>query len=141
MRIIETSIEIAAPPSHVWQVLTDFPHHSEWNPFITSISGPLGRGEKLKVRIEPPGKGPMTFNPKVLIVEPERELRWKGKVLISGLFDGEHYFRLAPSARGTRFEQGERFTGVLVPLLSGAFGATEQGFNAMNEHLKRRAEN
>lgn len=141
MRIIETSIEIAASPSRVWQVLTDFPHHSEWNPFITSISGPLAPGEKLKVRIEPPGKGAMTFNPTVVCVEPERELRWMGKVLISGLFDGEHYFRLERSARGTRFEQGERFTGVLVPLLAGTLGATEQGFNAMNEHLKRRAEN
>ena len=36
----------------------------------------------------------------------------------------------------------ERFTGVLVPLLSGAFGPTERGFNAMNEQLKseRKAE-
>ena len=141
MRIIQTSIEIAASPSRVWEVLTDFPRHSEWNPFITSISGPLVPGEKLKVRIEPPGKGAMTFNPTVLIVEPERELRWKGKVLINGLFDGEHSFRLERSARGTRFEQGERFTGVLVPLLNGVFGPTEQGFKAMNEHLKRRAEN
>ena len=140
MRIIQTSIEIAASPSRVWEVLTDFPRHSEWNPFITSISGPLVPGEKLKVRIEPPGKGAMTFNPTVLVVEPGRELRWKGKVLVGGLFDGEHCFRLEQSARGTRLEQRERFTGMLVPLLSGAFGPTEQGFVAMNKQLKRRAE-
>ena len=140
MRIIQTSIEIAAPPSRVWEILTDFPRQSDWNPFITSISGPLVIGEKLTVRIEPAGKGAMTFNPTVLIVEPGRELRWKGKVLISGLFDGEHHFRLERSARGTRFEQGEKFTGVLVPVLNGVFGPTERGFNAMNEQLKRRAE-
>jgi hypothetical protein len=140
MRTIETSIEIAAPPSRVWEVLKDFPLYPQWNPFITSISGSMRVGEKLKVRIEPAGKSGIEFNPTVLIAEPEREFRWKGKVLVQGLFDGEHYFRMEPSGRGTRFHQGEQFTGLLVPLLSCTFTATEQGFKAMNEQLKRRAE-
>jgi hypothetical protein len=140
MRTIETSIEIAAPPSRVWEVLCDFARYPEWNPFIISISGSMRAGEQLKVLVQPTGKSGMKFNPIVLVAEPERELRWKGKVLVNGLFDGEHYFRMEPSGRGTRFHQGERFTGLLVPLLSGALAATEQGFNAMNEQLKRRAE-
>jgi hypothetical protein len=140
MTTIETSIEIGASAARVWEILTDFVRYAEWNPFITSISGSPAAGEKLKVRIQPPGRAAMTFRPTVLAAEPSRELRWKGKFLINGLFDGEHYFCLTPSARGTLLEQGERFGGLLVPLLRETFAATEQGFKAMNEQLKRRAE-
>jgi hypothetical protein len=140
MKTIETEIEIRATPAHVWRILTDLPDHSQWNPFITSISGSLKVGRKISVRIRPPGKRAMSFKPTLLIVEPERELRWKGKVLAPGLFDGEHYFRLTPTGSGTRFTQGERFSGLLVPFMGSAFGPTEAGFTAMNESLKRRAE-
>ncbi len=82
----------------------------------------------------------MAFSPRVLVLEPQRELRWKGKLGFEGLFDGEHYFRLTPTATGTRFEHGETFTGLLVPLLGDMFEPTERGFNAMNQALRRHAE-
>src|SRR5690606_24538713 len=96
MRTIDTCIEIAAPPSRVWEVLMDFQSYPEWNAFITSISGSARVGEKLSVRIQPPGKKGMTFKPTVLVADPQREFRWKGKVLVNGIFDGEHFFRLEP---------------------------------------------
>lgn len=140
-RRIETSIDIAAPPERVWSILTDFGRMAEWNPFITALSGPLQPGERLSVRIAPPGKGGMSFRPKVLVVRPGRELRWLGRLLVGGIFDGEHYFLLEPEGAGaTRFVQGERFSGVLVGLLGGALQATEAGFAAMNRALKARAE-
>lgn len=82
----------------------------------------------------------MSFNPSVLVAQPEKEFRWKGKILINGLFDGEHYFLMKPTESGTRFSQGEKFSGILVPLFSSTFSATEQGFRRMNEQLKERAE-
>jgi hypothetical protein len=84
----------------------------------------------------------MRFQPRVLVCDAKRELRWKGKLLVPGLFDGEHYFKLAPSGPGaTVFEQGEVFSGALVPLFRRSLdGATRQGFVAMNEALKREAE-
>jgi hypothetical protein len=109
-------------------------------PVITALSGSAVIGEKLNVQIQPPGKQGMPFRPTVLAVAPEREFRWRGKVLINGLFDGEHYFHLESHGQGTKFIHGERFTGLLAPLLSGALVATEQGFKQMNEQLKRRAE-
>jgi hypothetical protein len=93
------------------------------------------------VRIEPPGGRGMTFRPTVLTVEPNRELRWLGRLLLPGLFDGEHSFRLEPLATGrVRLVQAERFTGLLVPILGGMLGNTERGFQAMNQALKERAE-
>jgi hypothetical protein len=98
-------------------------------------------GTTLRVFIQPPGSGGMRFRPLVLRVERGRELRWKGKLLLPGLFDGEHYFMLEPGAGGVELRHGERFTGLLVPLLRKSLdGATRAGFVAMNEALKREAE-
>jgi hypothetical protein len=84
----------------------------------------------------------MRFRPTVLAVEPKREFRWKGKLVIPGLFDGEHIFMLEPkSDTHLVFRQGEVFSGLLVPLFRRSLdGATKQGFIAMNEALKREAE-
>jgi hypothetical protein len=140
-RRIETGIEIDAPPSRVWTLLTDFARMPVWNPFIKSISGNLTQGARLSVYIAPPGKSGMRFKPTVLTVRPERELRWLGHLLFSGIFDGEHYFLLEPIDESrTRLTQGEEFSGLLVGFLSGTLSATEQGFRAMNAALKHRAE-
>jgi hypothetical protein len=139
---IVTEIEIQATPEEVWRVLTDLPAHAEWNPFIQSISGPLREGATLRVTVRPPGGKAMTFRPTVRAVEPGRELRWLGRLLVPGLFDGEHYFRLSPiGSTGTRVVHGERFSGVLVYLLRASLDSgTRAGFEAMNRALKARAE-
>jgi hypothetical protein len=112
-----------------------------WNPFIKSISGNLTQGARLSVYITPPGKSGMRFNPTVLTVRPERELRWLGHFLFPGVFDGEHYFLLESIGENqTRLTQGEKFSGLLVGLLSGTLSATEAGFKAMNTALKCEAE-
>lgn len=139
MKTISTTIDIAAGPERVWAVLTDFARHPEWNPFIRSISGPLEAGGRLTVHICPPGQKGMTFRPKVLAAERARELRWKGRVIIPGIFDGEHFFRLEPVAGGTRLHHGETFSGLIPALMPArAFMPIEAGFRSMNEALARR---
>jgi len=78
----------------------------------------------------------------VLVAEPEQELTWLGHFLIPGLFDGEHRFRLEPLGDNrTRFTQSEQFEGLLVPLLAKDLDTkVRQGFEAMNQALKTRAE-
>ena len=81
----------------------------------------------------------MTFRPTVRAVEDGRELRWLGRFLVPGLFDGEHSFTLETLPGGrTRFVQSERFSGVLVGLLGRTLERTEAGFHAMNEALAER---
>jgi hypothetical protein len=141
MRELRTEIEIGASPERVWQLLTDFGAYPEWNPFIRSIEGELELGSRLKVRIEPPGARGMTFKPTVRAVEAGRELRWLGRLLVPGLFDGEHRLTVEPLDGGrSRFVQSERFSGFLVRPFAKVLTATERGFVEMNEALKRRAE-
>jgi hypothetical protein len=140
-RRIETSIEIAAPAKRVWSILTDFPAMATWNPFIRSVSGALTPGSTLAVHIAPPGKSGMRFKPTVLAVRPERELRWRGRLLLPGIFDGEHYFLLEQIGPDrTRLTHGENFSGILVGTFAGTLSATQDGFEAMNAALKQRAE-
>ena len=143
MKEIHTEIEIAAPAEKIWDVLTDFASFPQWNPFMKTAQGEPSPGNRLEVYIQPPEGMGMTFKPTVLKAEPGRELRWLGHLFVPGLFDGEHYFLIeAHGDGGARFIQGERFTGVLVPLmgLMGLFPKTIRGFEEMNQALKARAE-
>ena len=140
MRAIEMRIDIGAPAASVWIVLTDFAAYAIWNPFIISIEGRLEIGSRLRVRIQPPGKSAMTFRPRIVRLAPPRDLRWLGHLFVPGLFDGEHGFRLEDRGRACQFEQSERFSGVLVPLLGSVIDTTRRGFEAMNAALKARVE-
>ena len=83
----------------------------------------------------------MTFRPTVLAVEDNRELRWMGRLLLPGIFDGEHHLDLAPTASGSSFKQEEKFSGILVRMMGAStFQQTQRGFAEMNEALKQRAE-
>jgi hypothetical protein len=142
MHKIQTEIDIASTPERVWSILTDLPAYPSWNPFIRRIEGPVEKGRQLNVSIQPAGAKAMTFRPMLLVVAPNLELRWLGHFLFPGVFDGEHYFRIAPGAPGrVRFVQGETFSGLLVALMKAKLDrGTRAGFIAMNQALKARAE-
>jgi len=120
----------------------DFPAYPQWNPFIRSIAGVARVGERLTASIQPQGGRAMTFRPTLLVVTPNEELRWLGRLLLPGIFDGEHYFQIVAVAPDrVRFIQGERFSGLLVTLAKSQLErGTKAGFAAMNRALQARAE-
>lgn len=140
-REISHTVEIEASPPEVWAIVSDTASFPSWNPFIRKLEGQLQTGAKLAVTIKPPGHRSSDFRPTVLAAEPARELRWIGRVLVPGIFDGEHSLLMEPTATGgTRFTQAEHFSGILVRLFGGTLDSTELGFKQMNEALKARAE-
>ncbi len=142
MKELHSEIEIQASAERVWRLLTDFSSFPEWNPFIRRASGIVQAGERLEVNIRPSGASGMTFRPTVLVAEPNRELRWLGRLLIPGLFDGERIFTIQPlGAHRVHFVQREIFTGLLVPFFARRLDTdTLRGFEEMNQALKIRAE-
>lgn len=142
MKELRSEIEIDSSAERVWHVLTNFAAFPQWNPFIRKASGDIQVGASLEVRIQPSGARGATFRPKVLKVEPKRQLRWVGHLRIPGLFDGEHIFtieQLTPNR--VRFVQRENFTGLFVPFLSRSLDRdTKRGFEEMNQALKSQAE-
>lgn len=139
---VRTEIEIDAPAEVVWKILTDFEAIATWNDFIRHIEGSTNVGDKLVVEIWLGERKPRTFKPTLLAYEPNRALRWRGRVLVPGLFDGEHAFAIEPLVDGrSRFVHSERFSGVLIPLIFKSMEADlNASFNSMNLALKARAE-
>jgi hypothetical protein len=139
---LNTEITINAPIEKVWEVLMDHENYEKWNPFITSIKGNTEQGGKLKVVIHPENQKAMAFKPKVLKNESQTEFRWIGKLLIKGVFDGEHFFKVVKiDDNTTKFIQGENFSGLLSGMIMKKIEAnTQKGFESMNQALKERAE-
>ena len=79
----------------------------------------------------------------VLVADRPRELRWLGRVLMPGIFTGEHRFVIHPvGGDRVRFEQSERFTSILIPFFrAGLERDAKRGFVEMNAALKQRTEN
>ncbi|MDJ0637963.1 MAG: SRPBCC domain-containing protein [Paracoccaceae bacterium] len=139
---ISTQIEIEAPASAVWSELADGKAYPDWNPFVKHLSGELEAGSRLDITIQSEGNAPMNFTPEVLVADADEELRWVGRLGITGIFDGEHYFILEENDRGTTIlHHGENFRGILgYPVLALIGEDTHNGFLAMNDALKARVE-
>ena len=141
MQTIRVVTDIAAPAETVWAQLSAVSAYAEWNPFITSFRGELVEGGRAEVRIAPPGGRAMTFRPTITAVEEGKHLEWLGRLVLPGVFDGRHSFRLEVVGEGiTRLTQTEEFRGFLVPLTGKTLERTRDGFAAMNEALRQRAE-
>ena len=99
------------------------------------------RGREARGPNRAAGRAGTTFKPTVRAVERNRELRWLGRLLLPGIFDGEHSLLIERQEGGrSRFVMSERFTGILVGLFKGTLAKTEAGFEQMNVALKARVE-
>ncbi|MDR3080260.1 MAG: SRPBCC domain-containing protein [Streptomyces sp.] len=141
MRRISSEVQIDAGAEEVWSALTDFSRFREWNPFLVEASGRALVGQRLSLRFRLPDNGrEMVFKPTVLVSEPGRLLRWRGRLGVPGVFDGLHSFVLTPRDGGTHVLQTEVFTGVLVPVTGPLIRQSEVGFTRLTDALKTRVE-
>lgn len=141
MRRLVTEITIQASPADVWDALTQLERYGEWNPFIIEAKGTIAMGEHLEVKMQQPGRKPITFRPTVTEVVSGSVFEWLGHLGVGGIFDGRHRFELEEREDGTRLTHSETFTGIIVPLLFRVLErGTTAGFEAMNAALKTRVE-
>jgi len=138
MRTVSSTIDIDAPPSQVWAVLTDLAAYPEWNPLFPRASGQIAAGQRLTLATRPTVGRAMTIRPKLVVVQPGAELRWVASV--PGIIGGEHSFVLTEAGSGTRLVQSETFRGLLVPLAGKTITAMEADYAAVNRALKQRVE-
>lgn len=143
MKTIETNIVIDSTPEKIWDVLTNFEEYELWNPFMIKVVGNASLGSKIEVNIKTISGKNRSYYPIITKCETNKELRWKGKSFLPGVFDGERVFVLEKSDDDkVSFSHKEIFSGLGVKLVGNKLDESlREGFVRMNEALKVRAEN
>ena len=141
-RLIKTETTINAPAERVWAEMTDFESFPSWNPFVRKAQGRLEEGERLKIQLRLDHGLPMTFRPRVTVVQPNRELRWLATLGRPGVFDVDRAFQIEPRDGGVRFVMSEECTGWLTPVMfaTNLEAQLYRGYDAFNEALRKRVE-
>ncbi len=134
---IRTEIDIDAPPSVVWGLLSDFSGFREWNPMVVAAEGSATEGSIAKLHYRSNVGVHLRFRVRITHAEANRELRWIGSRL--GI-SGEHYFQLIAQGPGTHFVHGEVFRGLLAGPAGFLFRDQISVFETFNQALKDVAE-
>lgn len=142
MREIRTEIEIAAPPTKVWSILTDFNNWKNWNPIVNQVSGVASLGSELSVTMRgDDGKDGPKYMPIVTNFEEPTFFRWRGKMMAEFIMTNDKVFELEETGSGTRLIHKELFSGMLVPLFWSKFDkGVPPMLKSMNDALKTKAE-
>ncbi len=143
MKAIETHIIVDCTPEKIWDILTNFEKYESWNPFMTKVEGDAKLGAKIKVQIRTMRGKQRIYHPIITRFEINKELRWKGKSFLPGIFDGERIFLINKTADNkVAFFHKELFSGLGVKLVGNKLDENlGEGFEKMNLALKKRAEN
>lgn len=128
---------IAAPPSIVWQVLTDKQALLDGDFGITQLDGDLALGGKLVLRAAIAPK--QAFKLKVTEFQPDRRMVWKGGMPF-GLFSGKRTFALNPDGSGTLFLVQEIFTGPMAGVIGKSMPDLQPSFDQFADALKQASE-
>ena len=122
------SIDIAAPPRRVWEVIRDVERWHEWTPSITSIkrldTGPLRVGSRATVQQPKLPKNEFT----VTKLEDDRGFDWETRS--PGLSGSGHHW-IEPIAVGSRVTLGVSFRGFLAPTVRLFYGRLTQRYIEM----------
>ena len=138
---IEHRIGVAAPAEAIWEIVADLDRWSEWNPLYPRASGQIRLGEKLDLTVALPGDPPRPLQPRIVDWEPNAQVIWRLD-LIPMLAHSVRYIEIEKlSDAGCIFANGEFFHGHLGEAVGKSKRrAIHQGFAAMGEALKTRAE-
>jgi len=138
---IEHRIGVKAPASVVWDVIHDIDRWPEWNPLYPAVSGRIGFGETLKLRLALPDQPERDLVATVLDWSPNEAIHWR-TTHMRGLVRTVRYLEIeAMSETGCIFSNGELFRGLMSgPVLRQMRGALRRGFEALGEAVRDRAE-
>lgn len=110
MRDFRISVDVAAPPARVWEVMLDGERWHEWTPSVTSVElldKPIAVGSRAIIR--QPELPPAKF--KVTALEPGKSFTWSTG--IPGVIHVLARHSVEPAASGTRVTLALRFNGLL----------------------------
>jgi hypothetical protein len=136
-------VEIDAPASLVWEVLTDFPRYAAWNTFCPGLetTGRLGDMVQMQVRI-PGTQQVISVNEYLIAWEPERLLSWEQRPTDDNKDAArrDQYVEAIAQNR-TRYFTTDLFLGLNADTIMREHGSwVKQGFDQVARDVKTRAE-
>ena len=138
---LRSEVEIAAPASVVWDVLTNLHAYGEWNPFIVQAEGELKLGATISTTVNLPGDREQKMRRHVLKLQPNEELRWTATQLMRVLAYDEQFFVLRPvEDNHVRLSIGQNISGMFAPRTPAELSQLSRSLNLLNQAIKRRAE-
>jgi len=130
------AIDIAAPASRIWSLLTSAGDFPRWNTTVQSIEGRIAEGERIAVRVPISDR---VFKLSVRDVVPDKQMVWSDGM--APMFKGVRTFSLTPKANGTtEFKMVEVFAGLMLPMIAGQLPDFGPVFEQYARDLKREAE-
>jgi hypothetical protein len=112
---IEQRIGVKAPPAVVWEVLSDLPAWSDWNPVYPKAAGVIRYGERLTLTEAFPGQPHREVVLAIADWAPDEALHLRSSAM-GGFVQTIRFLEIETlSAEGCVFTAGELFTGLLAP--------------------------
>ncbi len=138
---LRSEIEIRAPLTLVWDVLTNLRAYGEWNSFIVEAEGEMRQDSVIVTTLNFPGHSERKYRRRVVKLEPTVELRWSWTAMMRVFAYSEQFFQLRTVADDrVRLAVGENLTGLLMPRTQRDLSQISQGLTLMCQAIKRRAE-
>lgn len=141
--VTSIKVEIDAPASVVWEVLTDFERYSEWNSFCISIESSRNIDELVYMKVRIPGTDQVIpVNEYLVAYEPERLLSWEQRPTNDNKDAArrDQYIEELGPERSSYFTT-DMFLGLNADTIMQEHGAwVKQAFDQVARDVKNRAE-
>lgn len=139
--VIERRLEVEAPASVVWQVLTDVPSYGQWNPFVPECRSTLRPGDPIEMRVKL-GKRTSRQVEVMLSFDEGRGFSYRMKPLPFGALSSLRVQRIEEiSDDRCQYHTHFELQGWLMPLVRSLLGRDlDIGFSGMTQGVKRRSE-
>jgi uncharacterized protein YndB with AHSA1/START domain len=141
--ISSVTVEIEAPAAFVWDVLVDYAHYPQWNPYTVAVETTLAVGDPVDLTLPNPDGSPGTFVNReyIRVVDPPRHLRYDTGDELPGIFAVRDQW-IEPHGPGRcRYRTTDTLSGRYSRFVHDTNGAwVKAGFDAVAHALKARAE-
>lgn len=141
--ITSVTVEIAAPSAFVWEVLTDFPHYPQWNPYTMAVATTLEIGTPIDLTLPNPDGSAGTFVNRewVRVVDPPHHLRYDTAEEMPGIFAVRDQWVTSLGSHRCAYHTTDTISGEYADKVMEMTGAwVKAGFDSVAVALKARAE-
>lgn len=139
IQVINSEIEIKAPPQVVWKKLVNFDGWKDWNPDIVNAKGQAVANTTISI-ITKGNKGSQ-FEPLILEAAAHHKLYWRDKIVAYFVFTNDTSFELKKTPLGTKLIHKEYYSGMLSPFFHEQISKEVPAvLISMNRSLKKQIE-